>query len=334
VLSALILLALVVALAGSRAPRTAYAQDEVTWLFEQINGLRAGLGLHAYRLNPQLSAAAQQHSQYMADTCDVSHTQANGSTATTRARVNGYTGGWISENIYGGRGIEAAWNFWINSGIHYQGLTHEIVNEIGIGVAYGSCGQGYTLVFGHRDGVTAPAAPAPAAEAAPAAAAEDTSAEAAAPSPPTAVPYVPPPPTFTPTPTIPTLTPSPTWTITPTPTASPEPSATIAATHTPSATPLILPTVPVLDTAEPTGTPSATAIAVAQQPDRSPTADAARTATGTPETLARAANATTRTVSTSDGTDGNPIAGWLPPLLLAGAGLLGAAGAVIWRRAR
>jgi hypothetical protein len=216
------------------APSRAQAQDDTTWLLDQINSLRASLGLSPYALNPQLTAAAAQHSQYMATTCDVSHTESNGSRPMDRAHANGYTGDWISENIYGGTTARPsdAWNFWIHSPIHYSGLVHQVVNEVGIGIAHGNCGNYYTLLFGHRGDVSAPPAP-------PAAPSGGDTGAGDAPPPPTQHPYVPPPPTRTPTPTIPTLTPSATWTITPTYT----PSATRTAPPL-TATPLVLPTVP------------------------------------------------------------------------------------------
>jgi len=230
------------------APPPARAQDEVSWLLGQINGLRASLGLPPYALNPQLSAAATQHSQVMAAGCVISHTESNGSTPVSRAQANGYTGNFVSENIYGGGIATAAnaWNFWINSPVHYAGLTHGVVNEVGIGIASGLCNT-YTLLFGHRGDVTAPPAPAanPGAGDAP---------------PPAQRPYVPPPPTRTPTPTIPTLTPSATWTLTPTYTPS--------ATHTPlspTPTPLLLPTV-----AAPGQSATPTAVAQAALPTETP----------------------------------------------------------------
>lgn len=286
------------------------AQDDVSWLLGQINALRGELGLHAYSLNAQLSAAATQHSRYMADTCDVSHTESNGSTATTRARANGYTGNWISENIYMGRGgAQGAWNFWTNSAIHYQGLTHKVVNEIGIGVASGSCGRGYTLVFGHRGDVSAP----------PAAPSGDGG---AAPAPQV---YVPPPPTFTPTPTFPTLTPSHTWTFTPTATDAPAGTPTQAATHTPTNTPLVLPTVPALEIPAsntpvvvalvPSVPPSDTPLPTARPPSRTPPPDAVQ--------LVRAE-------ANTPGDDDMPV--WVPLALLVSALLLGGVGVMIWRR--
>jgi uncharacterized protein YkwD len=126
------------------------AQDVAGDLLGRINALRASLGLSGYRLNGALSAAAQSHAQWMAETGQVSHTQPNGSTPTTRAAAAGYPGAWVSENIYAGSnaGPDAAWGFWINSPIHYRGLTNASYDEIGIGSASTSWGRAYVLVFG------------------------------------------------------------------------------------------------------------------------------------------------------------------------------------------
>jgi hypothetical protein len=211
--------------------------DEKTWLLNQINALRGQLGLHAYAWNNQLGAAAQQHSDYMAATGDISHTESNGSTPASRAVANGYTGGWVSENIYGGTLATAAdaWNFWVNSSIHYAGLTNSNTNEIGIGVAGSGIGQFYTLVFGRGDIVIGsaptPANPVP-----------DTSNGATSPSQAPAPTRRPAPSrTFTPSPTIPTFTPTATWTFTPTWTATPSPT-----TPPPTGTLLVLPTAAVI----------------------------------------------------------------------------------------
>jgi hypothetical protein len=214
-------------------PAVAHAQDDTGWLLEQTNALRASLGVHGYVVNAQLSAAAYQHSEYMATTCDISHTEANGSTPASRAAANGYGGSHVSENIYGGRNATAAdaWNFWLNSPIHYNGLVHGRNNEIGFGVAHGPCGHYYTMDIGYRADVNAPPAPP--------AAADSAAADVPAAPAPTRKPYVPPQPTRTPTATIPTLTPSATWTITPTYTPSPT-----GTTAPPTGTPLVLPTVP------------------------------------------------------------------------------------------
>ena len=55
-------------LAGLLLPTLALAQGAAGDLLGRINSLRASLGLPAYSLNGQLSAAAQQQAQWMADT--------------------------------------------------------------------------------------------------------------------------------------------------------------------------------------------------------------------------------------------------------------------------
>ncbi len=55
------------------------AQDGAGDLLGRINGLRASLGLPAYRLNGALGAAAQSQAQWMADTGSISHVRSDGS---------------------------------------------------------------------------------------------------------------------------------------------------------------------------------------------------------------------------------------------------------------
>lgn len=214
-------------------PATRAQGDAKTWLLNQINTLRGQLGIHGYALNGALGAAAQQHSEYMAATGDISHTESNGSTPSSRAAANGYTGKYVSENIYGGTLATAAdaWNFWINSSIHYAGLTNTRNNEIGIGVASSGNGTYFTLVFGYGTGVDAPPVPQPP---------NENPAPAPQQAPPTRRP-APPTQTFTPSPTIPTFTPTITWTVTPTWTAT---ASTTPAP--PTKIPIVLPTAAIV----------------------------------------------------------------------------------------
>jgi hypothetical protein len=132
-------------------PQTAQAQGD---LLARINGLRGSLGLHGYSLNGALSAAAQNHAAWMAATKQISHYQPGGSTPSTRAAAAGYPSSWVSENIYGGTSASAdgAWNFWINSPIHYRGLTNANYFDVGIGVASAEGWNFYVLVFGNATG--------------------------------------------------------------------------------------------------------------------------------------------------------------------------------------
>ncbi len=128
----------------------AWAQEQAT-LTERVNALRSGRGLPAYTRNAVLDSAAQQQAEWMATTGNVSHIQPNGSTPVSRAMSLGYPSRWVAENIYGGgnASIEDAWNFWINSSVHYQGLTHASYTELGVGVARLQAGTAYVLVFGN-----------------------------------------------------------------------------------------------------------------------------------------------------------------------------------------
>jgi hypothetical protein len=119
-------------------------------LLARVNNLRAQNGVPPYSLNGALSAAAQQQAQWIVDTGTVAHTHPDGSGPRTRALANGYPSIDVGENIYGGTnaGVNDAWTFWVNSGIHFQGMVNPRHQEIGIGVAHGGWGAAYVLVFG------------------------------------------------------------------------------------------------------------------------------------------------------------------------------------------
>lgn len=139
------------------------AQDGAGDLLNRVNVLRASLGRAPYALNGALAAAAQNQAQWMIETRSVSHTRPDGSGPRTRAQNAGYPSNAVSENIYAGgsASVDSAWNFWINSGIHYAGLVNPAYSEVGIGIASGDWGRAYVMVFGNPSGYGyAPAAPA------------------------------------------------------------------------------------------------------------------------------------------------------------------------------
>ncbi len=155
------LLYFLVALLLLAAAYPAAAQDEVSDLLGRINNLRASVGQAAYSLNGALSAAAQSQAQWMVDTGTIAHARPDGSNPRSRAMNAGYPSAMVSENIYGGTNASAgvAWSFWINSPIHYAGLTSPNYSEVGIGIAGGGWGRAYVLVFGNPGGTwTQPAA--------------------------------------------------------------------------------------------------------------------------------------------------------------------------------
>ena len=153
--SKLAILLLLILLAGTSLASAQESSD----LLARVNNLRASVGRAPYTYNGALAAAAQSQAQWIVDTGNVSHTHPDGSGPRTRALNAGYPSTQVSENIYGGTNASAdsAWVFWINSGIHYAGLVNAAYNDVGVGVARGSWGAAYVMVFGNSGGPPPPA---------------------------------------------------------------------------------------------------------------------------------------------------------------------------------
>jgi hypothetical protein len=149
------LLALIVLISlALTVPAPSHAQDAAGDLLARINGLRTSLGLPSYSLNGALSSAALNQAAWMAATGQISHTQPDGSTPSSRAQANGYPSSAVSENIYMGTRATAdsAWQWWLNSPVHYRGITNPSFTEVGIGSAAGEFGSAFVLVFGNPAG--------------------------------------------------------------------------------------------------------------------------------------------------------------------------------------
>ncbi len=131
-------------------------------LLLRTNNLRGSLGLHTYRWNEQLRAAAQTHANWLANTsrdCSRSqcHRDDSGRFARDRARIAGYPGERVHENYYrgGDPSADSAWNFWIGSPAHYGNLTSPNNSDIGIAVASAGGRYAFVAVFGHAGGAPA-----------------------------------------------------------------------------------------------------------------------------------------------------------------------------------
>lgn len=136
------------------------AQDASQDLLLWTNNLRGELGLPRYRWNAQLAHAAQTQASGLAAAnrnCRSSncHLDDAGNLARDRARIAGYPGERVHENVFAGSDPSAAsaWRFWRDSPDHYQNLTSPNNSEIGIGSAQGAGGAYYFVqVFGHNSG--------------------------------------------------------------------------------------------------------------------------------------------------------------------------------------
>lgn len=148
-------------------------------VLDLTNQFRAQNGLGALKLNSELNAAAQNHSQDMAVNDYFSHTGKNGSQPWDRAKVVGYEAQTMGENIAAGYNTpEAVVQGWIDSPGHRANLLNSKYTELGVGYFLlendtGSVNYGryWTQLFGSGDlnpGSVVSPSPAPAPAPAPA----------------------------------------------------------------------------------------------------------------------------------------------------------------------
>jgi len=125
------------------------AQDDISWLLNQINCLRQSVGSPPLTMNVALSVAANRQAVNLAnENLTNFHEGLDGSTPMTRVADAGYTGISVGENVASGREVSDPFNWWLNSPVHYDNMTNAHWKDIGIGIASGSQGTWYTLVFG------------------------------------------------------------------------------------------------------------------------------------------------------------------------------------------
>lgn len=108
--------------------------DFINQVLELTNQFRAQNGLSPLQLNQELSAAAQDYSQDMAQQDFFSHTGKDGSQPWDRAREVGYEARAIGENLAAGQRTPAeVVQGWIDSPGHRANLLNSQYTEIGIG---------------------------------------------------------------------------------------------------------------------------------------------------------------------------------------------------------
>lgn len=220
------------------------AQDaQATEILQRVNAARTAGGIHPLTMNAQLVAAAQRHSDDMAQGDFLSHTGSDGSEFWQRMQAAGYPMTAGAENVLFQGALDAAGAFdqWWNSDGHRANMMSADYVEIGIAWAVSASGRYYyTMVLGAREGFVLPQVVTPTPTSQPPSPIPPT-------LPPTAEPQptLPPPPTFTPIPpSEPSQTASPIRVDIPTLTPTvPPPPATIT----------LAPTIPPLPTVTPSG---------------------------------------------------------------------------------
>ncbi|MEB3355325.1 MAG: CAP domain-containing protein [Synechococcales bacterium] len=106
----------------------------VNKILELTNLRRSESGLNPLTLNPNLSNAAQIHSEDMAIADFFSHTGSNGSSPFERIAASGYDYGIAAENIAAGFSTpEGVVDGWMNSPGHRANILNPMLKEIGIG---------------------------------------------------------------------------------------------------------------------------------------------------------------------------------------------------------
>lgn len=113
-------------------------------LINAVNSLRAAYGLPAYGISPILMFTAQNQSDFMAATGQVTHSGPGGSTFTERLLGAGYPlagdltlGGFRSENIIAGEvsmTAQDAVDAWMGDAPHQNTMLSQNLTEIGAGV--------------------------------------------------------------------------------------------------------------------------------------------------------------------------------------------------------
>ncbi|MFF4159259.1 CAP domain-containing protein [Streptomyces sp. NPDC001678] len=129
-------------------PRTAALRQQVVTL---ANARRQAAGCAPLRLSPQLTAAAQKHSDDMAGEHFFSHTGLDGAGPGTRISAAGYRWDAYGENIARGQATPAAvMDAWMRSAGHRENILDCSFEEVGVGVNTTPEGPFWTQDFGSR----------------------------------------------------------------------------------------------------------------------------------------------------------------------------------------
>ncbi|MBO1418230.1 CAP domain-containing protein, partial [Streptomyces sp. FH025] len=113
-----------------------------------VNAERAKAGCGPVTAESRLAAAAQSHSDDMADRNYFDHASPEGYHADHRIEANGYRWSTWGENIARGQKDPAAvMNSWMNSPGHRANILNCSFNQLGVGVRTGANGPWWTQVF-------------------------------------------------------------------------------------------------------------------------------------------------------------------------------------------
>lgn len=122
------------------SPIEVSADSIIQQVLSIVNRERSRVGLSPLRLQSQLTAAAQIHSNDMARHNFIGHTGSDGSSFVDRIKLQGYNfRRLIGENVAAGQSSpQEVMRDWMNSRGHRENILNPIFRDIGIGYARGN----------------------------------------------------------------------------------------------------------------------------------------------------------------------------------------------------
>lgn len=132
----------------AKPPR--HAHPMIKQMLEVSNSYRGQQGRKLHRISPELTAAAQNHADYMARTGVFSHQANRGLLA--RVQDAGYPG-MVRENIaMGYPSVNEVFAGWRNSSGHWASMISQETEDAGFGYAVSSRGEAYWVaVYGDAE---------------------------------------------------------------------------------------------------------------------------------------------------------------------------------------
>ncbi|MGW4025998.1 CAP domain-containing protein [Streptomyces sp. NPDC005009] len=131
----------------TEAPEPAGASGAVAKVVELVNAERGKVGCSPVKVNATLTKAAQDHSEDMAASGNMSHTGSDGSSPGDRITRAGYGWSTYGENVaYGYSTPEQVMAGWMASPGHKENILNCAFKEIGVGLA--QPGSYWTQDFG------------------------------------------------------------------------------------------------------------------------------------------------------------------------------------------
>jgi uncharacterized protein YkwD len=118
-------------------------------LLARVNAERAKAGRPALRLDPLLSAAAQEHAEDMMVHSYYDHSSLDGKTPLDRVRKTGYAPHIVAENIARGPfTVDEVMDDWMLSREHRANLLHPAFRDFGAGIVVGrNPAVGFTVIW-------------------------------------------------------------------------------------------------------------------------------------------------------------------------------------------